>query len=233
MRNLAIITARSGSKGVKDKNIRSLCGRPLMAYSIVSAIESGIFDEVFVSTDSGEYAEIARQCGADVPFLRSVRNSSDKADSWDAVRETLEEFAKVGKSFDNILLLQPTSPFRTSQDIKDSYAVLTVKEANAVLGLTEVEHSPLWCNTVGEDGCIDNFIDERYLGVPRQRLPKYYRINGAIYWIRKEELKKDSMFRENCYAYVMPNYRSIDIDTEMDFQLAEYMMACQKNAKGI
>jgi len=112
MKNIAIIPARSGSKGLPDKNIRLLCGKPLLAYSIEAALQSDMFDVVHVSTDSIQYAEIAKKFGADVPFLRSTETSSDSASSWDVVKEVIEKYQKVGKCFDTFMLLQPTSqPF--------------------------------------------------------------------------------------------------------------------------
>ena len=110
MKNIAIITARSGSKGLPNKNILPLDGKPLIAHTIIAAKESGMFDTVMVSTDSEEYAAIAREWGAEVPFLRSEENSSDKAGSWDVVREVLDEYRKRGEEFDTFTLLQPTSP---------------------------------------------------------------------------------------------------------------------------
>ena len=117
MKNLAIIPARSGSKGLKDKNIKMLSGKPLMAYTIEAAIESKMFCKVMVSTDSGNYAEIAREYGAEVPFLRSNELSGDKAGSWEVVLEVLQQYQTVGEIFDTVCLLQPTSPLRDSADI--------------------------------------------------------------------------------------------------------------------
>ena len=230
MERIAIIPARSGSKGLKDKNILPLNGRPLMAWTIDCALRSGQFSEVFVSTDSREYAEIAERFGADASFLRSERNSSDTAGSWDAVREVLGHFEARGRRFDEVMLLQVTSPLRTPEDIERSVALLHARDANAVLSVTETEHSPLWCNTLPEDGRMDNFIDERYEGTPRQLLPRFYRLNGAIYLLRRGELDEARMFRNRCYAYVMPQERSIDIDTAWDLKLAEFYM---RNGLGI
>ena len=210
MRNIAIIPARSGSKGLKDKNIKELNGVPLMVYSIEAALKSKRFDKVFVSTDSKEYAQIAEKYGADASFLRSEDNSNDTAGSWDVVREVIRNFEQQNEYFDNIMLLQPTSPLRTEEDIKKAFQLMENKNANAILSVTEVEHSPLWCNTLEEDLCMDRFVNEKYSGMPRQMLPAYYRLNGAIYLIKKEELNASQMFRNKCYAYIMPNDRSID-----------------------
>lgn len=221
IRNIAIIPARSGSKGVKDKNIRELLGKPLLAYSIEAAEKSGCFDNIFVSTDDERYALIAEKYGADASFLRSEETSSDTADSWSVVREVIDRLKIQGKRYDNIMLLQPTSPLRTEQDIISSFDLMTLKNANAILSITEAEHSPLWCNTIEEDLCMDHFRNEKYAKYPRQMLPKYYRLNGAIYLLKTEELYKQKMFADKCYAYIMPEERSIDIDTEMDFKIAE------------
>ena len=137
MNNIAIISARSGSKGLPDKNIKELSGKPLMAYSIEAAIQSECFDDVMVSTDSEKYAEIARMYGAEVPFMRSEVTSSDTASSWDVVEEVLQGYEKMGKIFDTICLLQPTSPMRTSGDIKAAYSLYKEKDAIAVLSMTE------------------------------------------------------------------------------------------------
>ena len=117
MKNIAIIPARSGSKGLKDKNIRLLNGKPLLAYSVEAALESEQFDEVMVSTDSEKYAEIAKEWGANVPFLRSAELSSDTATSKDVILDVLKRYAESGQVFDTFSLLQPTSPLRTAENI--------------------------------------------------------------------------------------------------------------------
>lgn len=222
--NIAIIPARSGSKGLKDKNIKLLANKPLLAYSIEAAVESEMFDKIFVSTDSQEYADIAIQYGADASFLRSEANSGDKSGSWDAVREVIAEWKKRDVTFEKIMLLQPTSPLRTAQDICNSFAIMEEKDANAVLSVVEMDHSPLWSNVLPKDGCMDNFVRREYEGIPRQELPIYYRLNGAIYLLKIEELYQNKMFSNKCYSYIMPQDRSIDIDTEIDFKMAEMLL---------
>ena len=224
-RRIAIIPARSGSKGLVDKNIRMINGKPLMVYTIEAAIRSHAFDTVFVSTDSKVYATIAERAGADVHFLRSETNSSDKASSWDTVREVISVFEKENTSFDEIMLLQPTSPLRNSDDICNSIKIMESKNALAVESLTEMDHSPLWSNTLPADGNMEHFFNE-YSFLPRQSLPTYYRENGAIYLLKRELLNKpdSAMFTHRCYAYIMPRERSIDIDVELDLRLAEYII---------
>ena len=204
---IAIIPARSGSKGVKDKNIKLLNGKPLMAYSIETAIKSRMFDKVFVSTDSIEHANIAKEYGADASFLRSKELSEDYAGIWDVVKAVLQEFEKRGHKYDLIMLLQ----------------LFEEKGANAIESVVEVEHSPLWCNTLPEDSSMEFFERDEIINLPRQLLPQYYRINGAIYLLTREELYKERMFKEKCYAYVMPPERSLDIDTLADFEYVQWM----------
>lgn len=221
MRNLAIIPARSGSKGLKDKNIRMLDGKPLMAYAIEAAGKAGIFERVMVSTDSPCYGEIARRYGAEVPFLRSDRTSGDEADSWDAVREVLERYGESGQNFDVVCLLQPTSPLRTSQDIGEAYELFCKKAATAVISVCETEHTPLWCNTLPKDNSLDGFLRQE-CGVRRQETEKYYRVNGAIYFVSVRKLQSDgNLYGKGSFAYIMERERSVDIDTELDFLYAE------------
>ncbi|MDF2868544.1 MAG: neuA [Anaerocolumna sp.] len=221
MKHLAIIPARSGSKGVKDKNIKLLDGKPLMAYTIEAALLSGIYDEVHVSTDSLEYAEIAKNYGGKVPFLRSPVLSGDNSSTWDAIIEVIQKYESINMDFDLITLLQPTSPLRTCEDIKKAYDIFIMKNANSVVSICEVDHSPLWCNTLPQDLSMDNFIKKELLEKGRQKLDTYYRINGAIYMFSKEYfMKHKNIYHQNCYGYIMDKYHSVDIDDEMDFLIA-------------
>ena len=158
MKNIAIIPARAGSKGLPDKNIKLLNGKPLLQYSVEAALGSGCFDKVMVSTDSGKYAEIAREAGAEVPFLRSAYTSTDKASSWDMVEEVLDGYGRLGHTFDTFCLLQPTSPMRTAEDIARAYGILREKNAFAVVSMTELEHPLSWCGLLGQEDSLDGFI---------------------------------------------------------------------------
>lgn len=225
MKRIAIIPARSGSKGLKDKNIKELNGKPLIAYSIECAMNSRMFDKIFVSTDSQKYADIAIRYGAEAPFLRSEKNSSDTAGSWDVVREVVERLEEQGEKYGEIMLLQVTSPLRAADDIVNAIELLHERSGNAVVSLTDCDHSPIWCNTLPEDGCMDNFEKKEYKDLPRQMLPVFYRYNGALYLVTASELQnKAHMFEHGCYAYIMPQSRSIDIDSELDFLIAETIM---------
>jgi CMP-N,N'-diacetyllegionaminic acid synthase len=224
MKNLAIIPARSGSKGIKDKNIKLLNGKPLLAYSIDSAVESNMFTNIIVSTDSEDYAQISRKFGAEVPFLRSESISGDMANSWDAVKEVLFKYKGQGIFFDTICLLQPTSPLRTADDIVNAYKLLDDKKAEAVTSVCETEHSPLWCMTLDEDLSLREF-NKNEIALPRQCIKKYYRQNGAIY-IRHIDYSNEQiqLVFENDVAYIMSQDRSIDIDNMIDFKFAEFCL---------
>lgn len=220
---LAIIPARSGSKGLKDKNIRPLKGKPLVAYTIQAAILSELFDTIHVSTDSEKYAEIASAYGADEPFLRDPVNSGDKSSSWDVVREVLNKYAARGKHFDYCILLQPTSPLRDENDIRRAYDLFVEKEAESVTSVTEVEHPVQWCFRMDESFSLKEFSDSPYKYSRRQDLEKYYRENGAIYIVDARKILDPSydLYSSNSYAYIMDKCRSIDIDDIQDFAVAE------------
>ena len=225
MKNLAIIPARSGSKGLKDKNIKELCGRPLMSYTIEAALDSACFDEVMVSTDSREYAEIAKRYGASVPFLRSDRASCDTASSWDVVEEVLSGYKKQGKEFDTFCLLQPTSPLRTAEDIKNAYRIFEDKASFAVVSVCEAEHSPLWCGHLPENKEFIGFMDVENMK-QRQAVGKFYRLNGALYIVDTERFKTERfLYQAGSFAYIMESENSIDIDTLVDFKIAEVFMS--------
>lgn len=223
-KHLAVIPARSGSKGLKDKNIKLLSGKPLLQYSVEAALHSGIFDCVHVSTDNERYADIARSCGADVPFLRPDEFSTDTADSWSVVRFALEQYKQSGKIFDIVTLLQPTSPLRNEEDIRCAYHLFCEKDAEAVVSVSEEAHSPMLVNTLDESLSLNGFIQLDKVG-RRQDMPVYYRINGAVYMLKTCILDRISdLYGKGSYAYIMPGERAVDIDSIMDFRIAEMIM---------
>ena len=224
MKNIAIIPARSGSKGLKDKNIKELNGKPLLAYSIDAAILSGLFEEVMVSTDSELYADVAKKNGASVPFLRSEEQSGDNAGSWGVVEEVLKKYETLGKRFDTVCLLQPTSPLRRTEDIVAAYELLNDKNADAVTSVCEVDHSPLWIMKLDESCSLGEFR-KNLVNAPRQKLGQYYRLNGAIYIKRIHYGEKITLLDEKEYAVIMDRRNSVDIDTLEDFELAEWYMS--------
>ena len=158
MSNLAIIPARSGSKGIKNKNIYPLDGKPMLAYTIENTLRSRYVDEVMVSTDSTIYASIAKAYGAKVPFLRSAGTSTDTAKSMDVIFEVLERYDRIGHHFDNVVFLQPTSPLRTCRNIDDAFELFKEKNADSVVSVCECEYSPLLSNTLPADFNLSGFI---------------------------------------------------------------------------
>lgn len=228
MRNIAIIPARSGSKGLKDKNIKLLNGKPLIWYTIKAAVEAGCFEEVMVSTDSEHYAEIARECGASVPFLRSADKSSDTAGSWDVVKEVLSKYQTKGITFDTVCLLQPTSPLRKAEHILGAYKELESLPSDAITSVCEVDHSPLWCMTLDSTLSLNKFRNN-VDSIPRQQMPQYFRLNGAIYIRKLAYTEKEIYLMDKTeVAYIMPKYFSVDIDDIVDFKYAEALMTYQR-----
>ena len=225
MRCIAVVPARSGSKGLKDKNIRLVNGKPLIHYTLEAAVKSGVFDEVMLSTDSEKYADIAKEVeGVSVPFLRDELNATDVASTWDVVREVLRKYEEEGIRFDAFCVLQPTSPLRNSIHIKEAYDELVSKNADSIISVCKLEHSINTCNVLPEDGSMYGFLkdESKYA---RQMNPTYYRLNGAIYFARVESfLEEGTIYTKNSFSYVMDNVASVDIDDEFDLQYAELLL---------
>ena len=222
---IAVIPARSGSKGLPGKNIKELCGKPLIVYTIETALKSKVFDKVIVSTDSMEIAEIAKKAGAEIPFLRPKELATDTADSMDVLIDAIKFLEEKGEKFDYIMKLQPTSPLRTEEDIRKSVKLLFEKNADSIISISECQHHPLWCNTIDKDLKMYNFIKEEIKNKNRQELPKYYEINGLIFLSNIEKLLKlKEWYGKNSYAYISNNKNAIDIDNIIDFNFVENLM---------
>lgn len=218
---LAIIPARGGSKRLPRKNILDLQGKPLIAWSIEAALKSGYIDRVIVTSDDEEILQIAKQYGSDT-IKRPNELSSDTATSFDAIKHTIENV----EHFDYIVLLQPTSPLRTSQHIDEAIEQLHDKNADAIISICEMDHSPLWSNTLPDDGNMSSFLRDEVKNKRSQDLDIYYRLNGAIYICKTDRLLDEkSFFIENdIYAYKMGRKSSIDIDEEIDFIIADSLI---------
>lgn len=221
---LAIIPARSGSKGIKNKNIKLLNNKPLMSYTIEAAKESEVFDDIIVSTDSEEYKIIAQQYGAKVPFLRDISLSGDFSKTEDVIVDTIINLEKIGKKYDYFVLLQPTSPLRNFKHIKEAIDLMLDEKLNSVISVCEVDHPLQICNTLKENKSMYNFISKKN-DTLRQEMQNNYRINGAIYIMNVNEyLKSRNFYGEKSKAYIMEKKYSVDIDDEIDFLLAEAIM---------
>lgn len=222
--DVAIITARSGSKRLPGKNIMDLNGLPLMAWTIKAALASGLFERVMVSTDSSEYAETAKAYGAEVPWLRGEHLAGDDISSADVVADVLKNLSGDGYFCKSFMLLQPTSPLRTAGDMKEARALFDVRKAHAVVSVCKMSHHPTWCNILPEDLNMVDFLPPRnVMEIEAEKI--YYRINGAIYLSDVPEfLRTHSFFPSQTYALIMPGERSVDIDEAIDFTLAEVLM---------
>lgn len=222
---LALIPARGGSKGVPRKNLRCLAGKPLIVYTIEAALQANFIDRIIVSTDDLEIANISKKYGAEVPFIRPEVLATDGAKGIDVVLHAMQWLEDHNEKFDLLMLLQPTSPLRDSEDIENALGLFMRKNADAVVSVCEVEHSPLWMNTLREDLCMKDFIDKEVLNKNRQQLEIYYRLNGAIYLAKWDFIKQyKSFYGDKTYAYIMPREKSVDIDSEFDLQFAEFLM---------
>ncbi len=226
MEILYIIPARGGSKGLPGKNIKLLAGKPMIAYSILAALNCKHKGIVLVSTDDEAIAAVAKSAGAEVPFLRPKELSDDTASTTDVIIHAIDYYKNKSVYFDLIVVLQPTSPLRISDDIDTAIALLNEKNATAIVSVCENEHHALWSNSLPENGSMKDFIREEIKGKNRQQLPKNYRLNGAIYVSKIDEFTKYKGFiHEGTFAYIMPSSRSVDIDNEIDFKLAEILIA--------
>lgn len=221
---IAIIPARKGSKRLLRKNVLMLNDNPLICWSIDAAKASGCFDSVVVSTDDDEVVQLAQERGIDVVY-RPAHLASDTASSIDVILHVLETYREQGRNFTHVMLLQPTSPLRRADDIQSAFTRMDAIGAGSVVSVCEVEHPPEWNNVLPENGCMADFIRPEIRGKRSQDFPPQYRINGAIYLadLRQCDIQ-NGFFGPTSYALVMPWSRSVDIDSEQDLLLAEFLM---------
>ncbi len=222
---LALIPARGGSKGLSRKNIKLLSGKPLIAWTIERARNSKYIDEIVVSTDDEEIAEVSKQYGAEIPFLRPEELATDEAKGVDVALHAVERLKTDGRVYDLLILLQPTSPLRVSEDIDKAIELLFSKSAKAVVSVHEIRHHSYKANNLPEDGCMKDFIRPEAMNKNRQDLPVFYGLNGAIYLAYCDYMERQkSFFGNETFAYIMPRKRSVDIDDEIDFKMAETLL---------
>lgn len=224
----ALIPARGGSKRLPRKNVKILGTKPLIAWSIDAAYQSKYIDQVVVSTDDMEIKLVSETYHAQVPFIRPESLSNDFASSFDVIAHAINTLHLHG---DNhlIVLLQPTSPFRTSHEIDQALAFFLECNANGVVSVSKTDHNPLWSNQLPADLSMENFIRPEVQGRRSQDLPSFYRLNGSIYIYKTTELlKKNHIFYDkSVYGYITTDTTAIDIDTEFDFKMAEFLLGMQ------
>lgn len=223
---LAIIPARGGSKGVPRKNIRMLAGKPLIAWTIEEAQKSKLIDKCIVSTEDEEIKSVAEEWGGTVPFMRPAELAQDDTPGIEPVLHAI----KMLPGYDFVVLLQVTSPLRRAEDIDGAIAYCLGNECESCVSVTEAEHSPYWMYRMDEQRCLRPILkiakEESY---QRQKLPKVYQLNGAIYVADIGYLKKQRGFiGANTIGYLMPREQSYDIDTMADFMIIELLMKQQQ-----
>lgn len=220
MSSLAVITARGGSKRIPRKNIKDFCGKPIIAYTIMATLESDIFDEVMVSTDDEEIAEVALKYGAKVPFLRSAENSDDFKNSTDAVIEVIKEYRKLGKEFSVVAQVYPTAPFMTPEDLRNGMKIFTETGADSLIPVTKFGYPPQRGFIIAENRV--KFLQPEYTFSRSQDLEPIYHDIGQFYFAKTDIfMEKRTFITDNIATVVVPEERVQDIDNESDWKLAE------------
>lgn len=221
MKNLAIIPARGGSKRIPRKNIREFFGKPIIAYSIQNALDTGLFDEVMVSTDDDEIAMIAGQYGANVPFLRSKETSDDFATTADVLVEVIESYRKQNKIFDNICCIYPASPLITPQHLLDGYNKLVNEKRTSVFPVVAFSY-PVQRGLVIDNNGNTTMLFPENAAKRSQDLQMVYHDAGQWYWLSvKDFIKNKSIFSSNSASLILPETQVQDIDTPEDWKIAE------------
>lgn len=207
------------------KNIKELAGAPLISYTIKAAKKSEFITRVIVSTDSEKIADVARKYGAEVPFLRPAELATDDAKAIDVYLYTIERLnLENDEQINEFLVLLPTSPLRNYMDIDQAIKIFKKKNADSVISVTETEYPPQWIKRISEKGVLEDYF-QGMNNLNRQEYEKTYIPNGAIYIFKYNVLKKEyNYYTDKTYPYIMPNIRSIDIDTPLDFMIAEYLI---------
>ena len=220
MKALALITARGGSKRIPRKNIKEFNGKPIIAYSIEAAIGSGVFDEVMVSTDDEEIAEISRSYGAKVPFLRSEKTSNDFATTADVINEVISEYEKRGQKFDIITCIYPTAPFITSEKLKKAVEELKASDADTLIPVVRFSYPPQRAMEIHDGKLV--FRQPENLSKRSQDLEPHYHDAGQFYVTRTESfLKTNSLLMGSIIPLELSELEVQDIDNEVDWKLAE------------
>lgn len=219
MISLCVIPARGGSKRIPRKNIKEFCGRPIIAYSIEAALDSHLFDEVVVSTDDIEIAEVAHRYGASVPFMRSEEASGDFATATDALNEVLARYADCGAEPEWLCCLYATAPFVTAEKLRSAYALFDPKGADCLCAVTEFEFPPLRAFRREGDKLVYNF--PKYAKTRSQDLEPLYRDAGQFYFYGKDAISDSGIQPASFICYEVPQVEVQDIDTSSDWEVAK------------
>jgi CMP-N,N'-diacetyllegionaminic acid synthase len=221
---LGIIPARGGSKRIKRKNLALLAGKPLLVYTIEAALAARRLTRVMVSTEDPEIAAVAKQSQAEVPFLRPPELAQDYSTSLQVIKHVLDTLGREGAVFDGVALLQPTSPFRTGKHIDAAIERFEKTAADTVTSVCAAEEHPFYAWKLAEEGELTSFISLECQTMDRRDLPPVYFENGAIYVCARSALDQDCLYGQKVISYQMSRFDSVDIDTPLDLQWAEFLL---------
>jgi CMP-N,N'-diacetyllegionaminic acid synthase len=222
---LAVIPARGGSKGIPRKNIVTVNKKPLIQYTIDEAKGSKYLDKIIVSTDDKEIAQIAKKCGAEVPFLRPKYLASDEAKTIEALIHVIVKLRSRGSEYDYLILLQPTQPLRKSWHIDEAIEKVVEEAVDSLVSVTKVKEHPILMRSIDGNGKVKNLLDLNST-IRRQDHPNYYKVNGAIYINRIDEnLSKDTSLNDNKLAYIMDREFDLDLDDPIDLELFKHKIS--------
>lgn len=225
---LAVIPARGGSKGIPNKNIIDVCGKPLLAYSIETALACPYIDDVCISTDSEKIAQTAKDWGGWVPFLRPAALATDTAKTIDCLVYTVNRLKELGKTYDYLVLLQPTQPLRKVSFLKESITQVIDNGYPSLVSVCPVKEHPILMRTISSDGTLNPLLSMGST-VRRQDFPAYYKVNGSIYINKLDEtFTAATSLNDNLYPYVMEQAYSLDIDSYEDLELVKQYILNQK-----
>ncbi|MFI5447148.1 cytidylyltransferase domain-containing protein [Polaromonas sp. UC242_47] len=220
MNTFALIPARGGSKGIPRKNIKLIAGKPLIVWTIEAALRSSLLSAVVVSTDDPEIADVARRAGAQVPFMRPSELALDQTPGLDPVLHALDQLPQ----YDSVLLLQPTSPLRTTEDIDACLRLAMQQHARSAVSVSEADTHPYWTYRLTKDQALSRFVDAEPIA-RRQDLPQAFALNGALYFADANWLRSSgTLVGPETLAYVMAKERSVDVDTPLDWKMAELLL---------
>lgn len=221
-RIIALIPARGGSKGIKKKNICNLSGKPLIAYTIEEALKSKYIDKIIVSTDCEEIAKVSMKYGVKIPFLRPKELAQDTTSTLDVVLHAVD-FMNKNEKGDVLVLLQPTQPLRTTEDIDGAIEFFYCKGKRSLVSISEVNEHPILMRSLDDMGMVHSLL-KKSSTIRRQEMDIVYKVNGAIYINTISEITKETSFNDNELGFVMKKSHSVDVDEMVDVSIAEYYL---------
>lgn len=229
---LCIVTARGGSKGLPGKNLRPLLGKPLIAWSIQAGLRAPSTDALIVSTDDETIARAAHAAGARVPFMRPAELAGDSASSIDVVLHAIDWLTEAGEHYDIVVLLEPTSPLRESNDIEAALELLSESGAGAVVSVCRAESvHPAFMYRCGDGGRLQPFLERQPTGLRRQEIEPLYFLEGTVYASRIDVLQKvRSFYHHDTVAYEVPKWKSLEVDDLDDFLMIEALLKTRKSS---